>query len=301
MALNPKKMIIVGVGAVCSTLVIVMLLSAALGPKEAPKEEVAAGTEVMVAAKALRPGQVLDDSMVEWEAWDEDRMYEGLVTRKAGDEEEITGKMKRDVAPGEPITKSAMVGDADATLLAAQLKPGMRAVGVRVTAEGSAGGFVMPGDHVDVILSQQIDVDKEGSQAVMAAGLIQSEAAETILQNIKVLAIDQNADKNDSAKVGRTATLEVSRKQAEILLLAAQMGDLSLALRGLEDEKALEEVSEASPATTDIEVSRILARLHARNDPSGPVENVRIYNSVAADSRVYAVQHAPPVIGSDAR
>lgn len=292
MALNPKKLLIVGVGSLCSALVVIMLLNVALRPKEAPKQE-SAGLEVMVAAKALKPGEVLDGKMVKWQAWDESRIYDGLVTRKAGEKEDVTGKMKREVAAGEPITTSAMVGDADATLLAAQLKPGMRAVGVRVTAEGSAGGFVMPGDHVDVILSQQIDIDKDSAEATMAAGTIQSEAAETILQNIKVLAIDQNADKNDSAKVGRTATLEVTRKQAEMLLLASQMGDLSLALRGIEDEAVEETPQRPENATTDIEVSRILARLHARNDPSGPVQNVRIYNSVAADSRVYAVQHSP--------
>lgn len=300
MALNPKKLIIVGAGVLCSTLIVVMLLNVALKPKAEPKV-VEKGIEVMVAAKPLKPGAVLEESLVKWQKWDESRLYDGLVTRKEGDEKEVEGKMKREVAVNEPITKSSMIGDADATLLAAQLKPGMRAVGVRVTAEGSAGGFVMPGDHVDVILSQKIDVDKQGAEAAFAAGVVNRDSAETILQNIKVLAIDQNANKNDSAKVGRTATLEVSRKQAEILLLAGQMGDLSLALRGLGDETAEGEGKRRTEMTTDIEVSRILARLHARNDPSGPVQNVRIYNSVAADSRVYAVQHSQPAAGSDGR
>lgn len=298
MALNPRKLIIVGAGAVCSALVVIMLLNVALRPSE-KTETAKTGTEVMIATKAMKAGEVVDAKNAKWQAWDEDRIYDGLVTRKAGDEDTKTeGKLRRDVSAGEPLTRSAMVDDKDGTMLATKLEPGMRAVGVKVTAEASAGGFVLPGDHVDVVLSHEIEVKRDSPEENIAEGLVDSNASETILENVTVLAVDQNADKNESAKVGRTVTLQVTPKQAEILLLGARMGELSLTLRGLMDPKDETAVAEGESKTetpkrdmtTDLEVSRILGRLHSQIEGGGPVQNVRIYNSVAVDSRVYAVQ-----------
>lgn len=298
MALNPRKLIIVGAGAVCSALVVIMLLNVALRPQDDAPRTAQTGMEVMIATKAMKAGDVIDARGVKWQVWDKERLYDGLVTRKAGDESVKTeGKLRRDVAAGEPITGSAMVNDKDGTVLATKLEAGMRAVGVKVTAEASAGGFVLPGDHVDVVLSHEIEVKRDSPEENIAEGLVDSNASETILENVKVLAVDQNADKNESAKVGRTVTLQVTPKQAEILLLGARMGELSLTLRGLMDPKegasiAKNDASEAPKRdmTTDLEVSRILGRLHSQIEGGGPVQNVRIYNSVAVDSRVYAVQ-----------
>lgn len=292
MAINPRKLLIVGGGSLCSALVVIMLLNVALRPKEAPVQEAKTGVEVMVAARTLEPGDELTDKSVKWEAWPDKQVYAGLVTRKLGEDKTVEGKMKRAVVPGEPVTESAMVSDKDATLLASQLAKGMRAVGIKVTAESSAGGFVMPGDHVDVILSHQLHIDNSGPEAGMAMGLVDKSASETILENVTVLAVDQNADKKDSASVGRTVTIAVSPKQAEIVMQATQMGDLSLSLRGLADQnpdKAAVADAARDEMTTDLEVSHILGRLHAQNDSGGRVKNVRIYNSVGLDSRLYAV------------
>jgi len=293
MALNPKKLAIAGGGALCSALVVIMLLTAIVGGGD---KEVAQGDslEVMLASKDLVAGDTLDETRIKWVKYPKERIYEGLVTRELNidkdDQGLVTGKLKRAMRSGEPITQSAMVSDSDASLVAAQLEPGMRAVGVKVTAESSAGGFIMAGDHVDVLLSYKVKVDKKSSKAQMASGFVEKNASETLLDNVRVIAIDQNTEKNDNAKVGRTATLSVSPKQAEILLLATEMGELSLTLRGLNDASETTDVlTRHNDITTDVEVSKVLSRLHSQNEGGGTVKNVRIYNSVSVDSQMYAV------------
>lgn len=289
MSLNPKKLIIVGAGALCSALVVIMLLSAMLGPKEPKHVASKDGMEVLVASKNLEPGDLLTEKNAAWEEWDQKKIYTGMITRKNGEDKKAEGKLKRTLVAGQPITDDTIVSDKDASMMVAQLKPGMRAVGVKVNAESSAGGFISPGDHVDVVLSHKIRTKNGSNEAQMAEGLVDQNVSETILSNMQVLAIDQTAEKNDGAKVGRTATLAVTPKQAEMLLLAEKMGDLSLTLRGLSDTS--EKVVSGKPEdelTTDVQVSAILSRLHTQNQAGGAVKNVRIYNSVAIDSRVYA-------------
>jgi pilus assembly protein CpaB len=109
----------------------------------------------------------------------------------------------------------------------------MRAVSTEISAETSAGGFILPNDHVDVILSRR---DKEAEKALGVDTYI----SETILNNVRVLAIDQAVGEKNGQKVvvGKTATLELAPRQAEALALARQMGTLSLALRSLADGKS---------------------------------------------------------------
>jgi pilus assembly protein CpaB len=106
----------------------------------------------------------------------------------------------------------------------------MRAVSTEISAETGAGGFILPNDHVDVLLSRR---DKEAEKA---AG-VDVHVSETILSNIRVLAIDQNVEEKNGQRVvvGRTATLELAPNQAETLGRARQMGTLSLALRSIVD------------------------------------------------------------------
>lgn len=295
MALNPKKLMIAGGGALCSALVVIMLLSAILGGGEKEEQIVQSDyIKVMIANRDLVAGDTLDDSRVKWVKYHKDRIYEGLITREIGSEEEldpVTGKLKRAVNNGEPLTESAMVSDSDASLVAAQLEPGMRAIGVKLTAESSAGGFIMAGDRVDVLLSYKVKVDKKGSKAQIATGFVERNASETLLENVRVIAIDQQTKKQDNAKVGRTATLAVSPKQAEILLLATEMGELALTLRGFNQgaPELADAITGSDDITTDVEVSRVLSRLHTQNEGGGPIKNVRIYNSASVDSQIYAV------------
>jgi pilus assembly protein CpaB len=114
--------------------------------------------------------------------------------------------------------------------MAAILPTGMRAVSTQISPETGAGGFILPNDHVDVILSRRAgDADKSGGG--------DARTSETVLSNIRVLAIDQNVEEKNGQKVvvGKTATLELTPGQAETLVLSQQLGSLSLALRSITD------------------------------------------------------------------
>ncbi len=128
---------------------------------------------------------------------------------------------------GEPMIISKVVRSGDSGYMAVVLPAGMRAMAVPVKVETAAGGFILPGDRVDVILSKSIKGSNENNLFVTT----------TVLKNIKVLAIDQvtQPDKNSNTVVGATATLEITPTDAEVLALAKAEGDLSLTLRSYAD------------------------------------------------------------------
>jgi pilus assembly protein CpaB len=117
--------------------------------------------------------------------------------------------------------------------MAAILPAGMRAISTEISPETGAGGFILPNDHVDVILSRR---DKEAEKAAGS----EVHTSEIILSNIRVLAIDQTIQEKDGQRVvvGKTATLELAPRQAETLALARQLGTLNLALRSIADANA---------------------------------------------------------------
>jgi pilus assembly protein CpaB len=128
---------------------------------------------------------------------------------------------------GEPIVESKVVHAGAGGVLAVELDPGMRAMAVPVSAESAAGGFILPGDHVDVVQSRQVDAPNGAKK--FASG--------DVLRNVKVLAIDQNTARaqKGAAVVGATATLEVTPEEAELLALSKSQGELTLILRSYAD------------------------------------------------------------------
>jgi len=130
--------------------------------------------------------------------------------------------------------------------MAAVLTPGKRAVGVKVNAERGAGGFILPNDRVDVILTRKLGQDSSGVPAYQAA---------TVLRDIRVLAVDQTSDEEGDSKaiVGKTATFELSERESEILALAEAMVDLSLTLRSLSKSEGASQTAEnnANPFETE--------------------------------------------------
>jgi pilus assembly protein CpaB len=130
---------------------------------------------------------------------------------------------------GEPVVARKVVRSGDSGYMAVVLPAGMRAMAVPVKVETAAGGFILPGDRVDVILSKTVQSEGSSHNNVYITG--------TVLRNIKVLAIDQvtQPDKNENTVVGATATLQISPTDAEVLALAKSEGDLSLTLRSYAD------------------------------------------------------------------
>ena len=167
-----------------------------------------------------------------WQAWPDDTVAPTYVIENERSMNDfIGGVVRSSIAAGQPITDTRVVKPGDQGFLAAVLQPGMRAVSVAVNAETGLAGFIFPGDRVDVILTHGMqEKDSEGNQYT-------KRASETVLQNVRVLAVDQSMDdQNKEVTIAKTATLELLPKQAEILTVTAQLGVLSLSLRGLQEE-----------------------------------------------------------------
>lgn len=188
--------------------------------------------EVLVASSDLSQGDVVTEGVLHWQAWPESAVSSAYVVRTARPEAqaELAGRFVRgSFAPGEPI-RPERLAEADARLLSSGLPAGRRALALRVSAESTAGGFVLPNDRVDVLLTAT-EASDHGSRA----------ASRVIARNVRVLAIDQLADSADAgAVIGTTATLELAERQVEAVLAVAASGLLSLALRSAADHHLLE-------------------------------------------------------------
>jgi pilus assembly protein CpaB len=160
-----------------------------------------------------------------WQKWPEDAVAQTYFTTKAAPKaaEDAAGAIVRShVEPGEPMTRAKFVKAKDAGFMAAILAPGMRAVSIRIDEDTSAGGFILPGDQVDVILTHKVEEPSANGAFT----------AETILERARVLAVGQTFEQSsDKTVVAKTATIEVTLSQAELLSAAQATGNLSLALR----------------------------------------------------------------------
>ena len=197
---------------------------------EAPKFNT---VDILVAKADISRGQTLTPAEVAWEAWPTTTASGNFIRKSDRPKalEDLSGMIVR--APfvaGEPIREVKLVNAKGSGFMAAILPAGMRAISTQISAETGAGGFILPNDRVDVILSKR---DREAEKS----GAAESHISETILSNIRILAIDQTLGEKDGQKVviGKTATLELTPRQSETLALSRQLGTLSLALRSLAD------------------------------------------------------------------
>ncbi|MNS37919.1 SAF domain protein [compost metagenome] len=264
--------------------------------------------KVLVAAKDLEPGRRLTDADLAWKDWpvaevnpvfitDGSVPVPGAAASQAAAEtkpadakaekikkaEEVaarvtraatelsTGGAKADyigavvrepILAGEPIVARKIVRAGDSGYMAAYLEPGMRAMAIRVSVETAAGGFILPGDRADVLLTREVKTPGGDAAKFVTA---------TVMQNVKVLAIDQStrAAEDALAVVGATATLEINGRDAELLSQAKSEGDLSLVLRSYADTAG---PSGRTPAAT------------RRSD--GPANIVRVYREGQAEAVV---------------
>lgn len=230
------------------------LISEVRSKPEAPLQaEVPTPPLVAVAASDIVPGATLTDKAVRWEPWPSDalRPEYAVVPPNASLPDRIkadalprfAGKVARSpIVQGQPLTDALVFARGDAGFLAGTLARGHRAVAVPVSADSAAAGFILPGDRVDVILSQ--DVRRHVGEAVASQArdvALVRYAAETVIENVRVLAVDQTMSAGeDAASVVDTATLEVTPEQAETLAVARHMGTISLTLRSLEDPAPLD-------------------------------------------------------------
>lgn len=185
---------------------------------------------VLVAKEEMKAGAFVKPDQLKWAAWPEEGITEEYIVKGKRDITDFDGAVVRNViAAGQPITDARVVHPGDRGFLAAVLTPGMRAVSVPVNATSGISGFVFPGDWVDVVLTMRVTVEGEEGTSAQARHF-----SETLLTNVRVLAIDQKTEKaNGEVTVAKTATLEVDPKQVEKVALGLELGNLSLSLLSL--------------------------------------------------------------------
>lgn len=195
-------------------------------PAAAPK------VDVLVSTRDLRMGETLRPEDLRWQPWPEESIAEAYITAERDPEarEDIVGVVVRQpFVSGEPIRDEKLLRLDRAGIMSALLREGMRAISVKIGAETTAGGFILPGDYVDVILTRQVRTTNAQGDSV------DLNVTRTILKSVRVLAIDQTFADGDggTSAIGRTATLEVTPDQSEIMALAEEEGQIQLSLRGL--------------------------------------------------------------------
>lgn len=202
-------------------------------PREIRVETQSNTTEVLVARANISLGQITTESAFRWQAWPQEAVPPGSVTRTSGGSDggmrKFVGSIARTpILMGEPITKAKLVNAKDGGVLAAILPEGKRAVSVMIRDEHlAAGKLILPNDRVDVILIRR-NRGRGGQEET---------SSETVFHDIRVLAIGQRIEVKEGQKnaEGNTATLELSPVEAEDLVLARSKGELTLALRSIAD------------------------------------------------------------------
>src|SRR5690606_2041550 len=263
--MKPARILAIAVAAVAAIGLALVVRAMGSGQPASPAAAAAVDARpmarVLVAKTDLQPGHRIAESDLEWKDWPVEAVnvaftvdgstpipnpvgapaeqVEAAVTRvarAAGDRVSTGAKadfgdavVRDTILAGEPVVARKLVRAGDSGYMAAYLAPGMRAMAIGVNVETAAGGFILPGDRVDVVLSRE---QRDGGETGGARY-----ATATVLQNVKVLAIDQTTrmDGGEQAVVGATATLEVAPRDAEVLAQARVEGELSLMLRSYAD------------------------------------------------------------------
>ena len=208
--------------------------------------------KVLVARDDMPAGTFLKEDNVRWADWPKDGVAATYFVEKDTTTEDMNGAVVRTgLTAGEPLTAGRIVRPGDRGFLAAVLRPGMRAISVPINATTGISGFIFPGDFVDLLLTQSL---KRGQTT--------RHASETVLREVRVLAVDQRvSDQEGKPAIAKTATLEVTPKQAEEIAVVMEIGRLSLALRSLPQETEAGEaiIEPFGPTLTwDSQVSRVL-------------------------------------------
>jgi pilus assembly protein CpaB len=240
--MNPARIAVLGVAVVAGG--IAAYLASGSDDKPAPQPVAQLQTvDVLVAKGEIGLGQTVRPDDLQWQTWPAATASGTFIKRT--ERPEATNQIKGMIArapfiAGEPIREPKLVKADGSGFMAAILPTGMRAVSTEISPETGAGGFILPNDRVDVILTKrEKNPDKTGPDVPNS---------EIILSNVRVLAIDQAPKEKEgqNAVVGKTVTLELKPEQTETLARARQTGTLSLALRSIADVNMVEKIDEES-------------------------------------------------------
>ena len=250
---------------------------------------------VLEAAHPLPVGTLIRPSDFRWREIEPNEVRPGTILRKDGPEAEYLGAIvRKSFVEGEPLTAADLVKTTDRRFLSAVLKAGTRAVTIAVDGPQGSSGMVLPGDRVDVVLTQNL--------GPAGTDLSRKTVAETVLRNVRVIAVDQRlnlqstpapegaADKEKDAsakepRMPRTVTLELNEVQAEKLFVAAQLGGLQLPVRPLEGPAETSSADAVSAPTWASDVSPALKQL----------SHPQVQAAASSGSTVEATIRKPPL------
>jgi len=215
--------------------------------------------DVLVASGDIGFGTRLNDTHFSWKPWPAEAVSGNHITRDSNPQaiEQFTGGVVRsELFAEDPITARKIVMPGEQSVMSALLSPGMRAVTTRISVDTAAGGFIQPGDHVDIILTSSLAALQGGSGS-------KKYASQTIFENVRVMAIDQtfsNSSQSGASVIGSTATFEMTQNDAELLQQSEAQGDLSLTLRpigtGNKFAKSNAKVQRSSGEVTSLTIYR---------------------------------------------
>ena len=241
--MKPARLIVLFIAIAAGGVAAMLAGGSDSEPPQAPQPVATMDTvEVLVAKSDIGMGQKVTPAEIEWRTWPKEAAGPTFIRKSEMPDaiQKLTGAIARNsFVAGEPVREVKLVRADGSGFMAAILPSGMRAISTEITPETGAGGFILPNDRVDVILSRR-EKDAKGDRFV----------SETVLNNVRVLAIDQALGEKDGQKVviGKTATLELSSRQAEMLAVSRQQGTLSLALRSIADNNKQEAAEDDNDA-----------------------------------------------------
>ena len=234
--MKPARIVVLGVALLAGGLA--FMLSGRGSPPPAPVQIAQPAMEtidVLVAKNEIGMGRALSPADLSWQTWPASGASSQFIKKsnRPNATEDFKGAIARvPFMAGEPIREQKLIRADGSGFMSAILTPGMRAISTDITPETGVGGFILPNDRVDVLLTRR---DPEQQKQSGGDGF----TSEAVLRNVRVLAIDQTVEEKDGQKVvsGKIATLELSPRQTETLALSRQRGTLSLALRPLTQSK----------------------------------------------------------------
>jgi pilus assembly protein CpaB len=270
--MNTRKMIMLMLALLVGGVTYYGIKSSQTSPTGAPA--VVEAMQVLAAARDLPTGTILKETDMKWIPWSETAENTKLYVKGKTDMGSLTGAVLREgLHSDEPLLMGRVVQPHEQGFLAAVLSPGMRAIAVTLTPSAGVAGFIFPGDHVDVILTHSFVIKTDKNDATTT----ERRLSETIIQDARVLALDQKSDNQSTdPKIAQLATLEVTPKQAEKMALAADMigqtnsgrGSISLILRSLatnEDSPPSGTSLPEAGLTMDNDISPVYSRVMQMN------------------------------------
>jgi pilus assembly protein CpaB len=263
--MNTQRILVLGIAAVAAGAVAFLARGLLGGGTPQVKADVPqiVTTDVLVASDNMQPGTALDGSKVHWQKWPRSNVDASFITSETAPSIDAAVKgtvVRTPLLSGQPISNTAIVHAGAASFMSASLTPGMRALSIAVSTESGAGGFILPNDHVDVVQTLKLAESPPRYKSL------------TILENVRVLAMDQTfkEDKDQKVVLAKTATLELAPDQAELVTKAQASGTLSLALRALGD--------------SDPEAAKVASNMHGKPHSTGETGQIAVIR--------YGVDHA---------